>query len=155
MSENKAQSLLDLENELALTSFSNEDALSIGLAAVRYVKENKNRGVYIQIRRGETILFSYCMTDANEDNRLFAERKLRTVAMFEHSSLYAAEKYASKNRDFYDYYSPQEYQAKGGGFPIVILGTGMVGMIGVSGLSAEEDHEVCVNALSFFKKQKN
>ena len=32
----------------------------------------------------------------------------------------------------------------------MIPGTGMVGVIGVSGLSAEEDHEVCVMALRKF-----
>ena len=37
---------------------------------------------------------------------------------------------------------------------VVLVGTGMVGMIGISGLSAEEDHEVCVMALRKFLKKK-
>ena len=139
--------LLELEKELQVSSFSNEDALDLGLCAVEWIKEAGKPGVFIEVRRGENTIFSYCMTGANMDNRLFAIRKLNTVRMFEHCSMYAGAKYQSKGRVFEDYYAPQEYQSKGGGFPIVIPGTGMVGMIGVSGLSAEEDHEVCVMAL--------
>ena len=93
------------------------------------------------------------MDGANWDNRLFAQRKLNTVTKFEHCSMYAGEKYITKGRQFYDYYAPQEYQCAGGGFPIAIPGTGMVGMIGVSGLSAAEDHEVCVETLRRFLKK--
>ena len=146
MSELEKQ-LLELEEELQLTSFSNKDALELGLCAIEWIEEAKKPGVFIEVRRDESTIFSYCMAGANMDNRLFADRKLNTVKMFEHCSMYAGAKYQSKGRVFEEYYAPQEYQCKGGGFPIVIPGTGMVGMIGVSGLSAEEDHEVCVMAL--------
>ena len=149
-----SQNLLSLEKELKVPSFSNDDALVLGLCAVEWIREAGKPGVFIVIRRGENTIFSYCMEGANQDNRLFAERKLRTVSMFEHCSMYAGEKYISKGRNFEDYYEPQTYQCKGGGFPIVIPGTGMVGMIGVSGLSADEDHEVCVMALRKFLKKK-
>ena len=145
-----ADELLALEEELQIPSFSNEDALKIGLAAADWIREAGKPGVYIQIRRGSKVVFSYCMDGANDDNRLFAERKLRTVEMFCHCSMYAAEKYVTKGRKFEDYYDPREYQGKGGGFPLVVPGAGMVGMIGVSGLSQEEDHEVCVMALKKF-----
>ena len=149
-----SQNLLSLEKELKVPSFSNDDALVLGLCAVEWIREAGKPGVFIVIRRGENTIFSYCMEGANQDNRLFAERKLHTVSMFEHCSMYAGEKYISKGRNFEDYYEPQTYQCKGGGFPIVIPGTGMVGMIGVSGLSADEDHEVCVMALRKFLKKK-
>ena len=153
MEKSKLDELLELEKELQVPSLSNEDALAIGLAAAAFVKKNKNHGVYIEVRRGGNVIFSYCMEGANWDNRLFAERKLNTVVKFEHCSMLAEEKYKSKGRNFYDYYPPQEYQSKGGGFPLSIPGTGMVGMIGVSGLSAAEDHEVCVEAIRAFLKQ--
>ena len=148
--QEKASELLALEQKLVLSSFSNEDALKIGLEAVAYIHEANKSGVYIEIRRGENVVFSHCMDGANWDNRLFAERKLNTVTKFEHCSMYAGEKYITKGRLFYDYYAPQEYQCAGGGFPIVITGIGMVGMIGVSGLSAAEDHQVCAEALRRF-----
>lgn len=148
--QEKASELLALEQKLVLSSFSNEDALKIGLEAVAYIHEANKSGVYIEIRRGENVVFSHCMDGANWDNRLFAERKLNTVTKFEHCSMYAGEKYITKGRLFYDYYAPQEYQCAGGGFPIVITGIGMVGMIGVSGLSAAEDHQVCAEALHRF-----
>lgn len=149
-----ADELLKLEKELEVPSFSNEDALTLGLCAAEWIREAGKPGVYILVRRGENTIFSYCMEGANEDNRLFAERKLNTVRMFEHCSMYAGEKYLSKGRKFEDYYRPQEYQRKGGGFPVIIPGTGMVGMIGISGLSAEEDHEVSVMALRKFLQRK-
>jgi len=149
-----AEELLQLEKELQVPSFSNDDALALGLAAVEWIREAGKPGVFIEISRGGNILFTYCMEGANHDNRLFAERKMKTVAMFEHCSMYAGEKYKSKGRSFEDYYAPQDCQSKGGAFPICIPGTGMVGMIGISGLSAEEDHEVCVMALRKFLKKK-
>ena len=152
--DNKAEELLALEQELQIPSLSNEDVLAIGLAAVEYINKTHKPGVYIEIRRGEHIIFSYCMEGANWDNKLFAERKLNTVVKFEHCSMYAEEKYKNKGRNFYDYYAPQEYQCKGGGFPLCIQETGMVGMIGVSGLSAVEDHEVCVQAIRDFLHKK-
>lgn len=156
MSElNLEKPLLELEEELLVPSFSNEDALELGLCAVEWVREAGKPGVYIEVRRGESVLFSHCMTGASMDNCLFARRKLRTVAMFEHCSLYAGEKFRSKGRVFEEYYPPQLYQCKGGGFPISLPGTGMAGMIGVSGLSAAEDHEVCVMALRKFLSRKN
>lgn len=148
------EKILELEKELELSSFSHEDALALGLAAVEYICKAKKPGVYIEIHKGETIVFSHCMKGASTDNRLWAQRKLRTVAQFEHSTLYAAEKFRIRGRSFYDYYTPQEYQCAGGGFPIVVVGTGMVGMIGVSGLTAEEDHEVCIQALRSLVAQK-
>lgn len=150
VAQKKASELLTLEQELVLSSFSNEDALKIGLEAIAYIHESKKSGVYIEIRHGENIIFSHCMDGANWDNCLFAKRKLNTVTKFEHCSMYAGEKYITKGRLFYDYYAPQEYQCAGGGFPIVIRESGMVGMIGVSGLSAAEDHQVCVEALRRF-----
>ena len=101
--QEKAQELLALEQELVLSSFSNEDALNIGMQAVAYIHEAKKSGVYIEIRRGENIVFSHCMDGANWDNRLFAQRKLNTVTKFEHCSMYAGEKYITKGRQFYDY----------------------------------------------------
>ena len=151
--QEKAQELLALEQELVLSSFSNEDALTIGLQAVAYIHEAKKSGVYIEIRCGENIVFSHCMDGANWDNRLFAQRKLNTVTKFEHCSMYAGEKYITKGRQFYDYYAPQEYQCAGGGFPIVIPGTGMVGMIGVSGsFRSRRPRSMCRGSQTFSEK---
>ncbi len=150
----KGTELLELEKELQVPSLSNADCLAIGLAAVEYIKEAGKPGVYIEVRRGAYTIFSYCMEGANWDNQLFADRKINTVTKFEHCSMYAAIKYESKGRKFYDYYSPQEYQCKGGAFPLSIPSTGMVGAIGVSGLSAEEDHGVAVEAIRRFLKHK-
>lgn len=149
-----AAELLFLEQELQVPSFSNDDALMLGLCAVEWIKESGKPGVYIVIKRGASVLFTHCMKNANEDNRLFAERKIRTVEMFEHSSMYAGEKYKSKGRVFESYYDETVYQCKGGAFPICIPGTGMVGVIGISGLSAAEDHEVSVMALRKFVQKK-
>lgn len=55
--QEKAQELLALEQELVLSSFSNEDALNIGLQAIAYIHEAKKSGVYIEIRRGEILFF--------------------------------------------------------------------------------------------------
>ena len=62
--QEKARELLALEQKLVLSSFSNEDALKIGLEAVAYIHEANKSGVYIEIRHGENVVFSHCMDGA-------------------------------------------------------------------------------------------
>lgn len=44
---------MELEKELRIPSFSNEDALELGLCAVEWVREADKPGVYIEARRGK------------------------------------------------------------------------------------------------------
>jgi uncharacterized protein (UPF0303 family) len=50
--------------------------------------------------------------------------------------------------------SRDDYAWGGGGYPILIKNTGVVGSIAVSGLSGDEDHQIIVDALVEFKKTK-
>ena len=42
----------------------------------------------------------------------------------------------------------EEFAAHGGGFPVRVQGTGVVGCIAVSGLPSREDHEIIVAVLA-------
>ena len=47
------------------------------------------------------------------------------------------------------------YAAHGGGFPITVSGSGMVGVALVSGLPQVEDHKMIIQGLTNFKQAKN
>jgi uncharacterized protein (UPF0303 family) len=46
------------------------------------------------------------------------------------------------------------YAAHGGGFPITVSGSGMVGVALVSGLPQVEDHKMIIQGLTNFKQAK-
>ena len=148
------EQLLALETELTLPSFSKADALTLGTAAVDYIHRTGKPGVFIEVQQNGNVIFSHCMDGATLENQDWAERKLRTVTLFEHSTLFVGEKFRSRDRNFFDYYPCGQYHVAGGGFPIRVSGAGIVGMIAVSGLAPEEDHEVCVAALRALLAQK-
>jgi uncharacterized protein (UPF0303 family) len=46
---------------------------------------------------------------------------------------------------------PADYAWGGGGYPVRVKNTGLVGSICVSGLKGEEDHQIIVDALRAYK----
>ena len=45
---------------------------------------------------------------------------------------------------------PNDYAFGGGGFPILLRGTGMIGVVAVSGLTHWEDHALVVRCIEAF-----
>ncbi|KAN0060253.1 hypothetical protein ACQY0O_007582 [Thecaphora frezii] len=81
------------------------------------------------------------------DNWDWIRRKSNTVKRYGTSSFLAGRRLLQKGREL-DYFGP-EYAAHGGAFPILIKGleTGPVGVVAVSGLKQEDDHQLVVEAL--------
>lgn len=94
---------------------------------------------------------------ARLDNISWCNRKKNVVDRYGHSSLYVREKYLSRGTTFekHTMLDPREYQAVGGCVPIILQGTGMIGTVTVSGLTAELDHQICVEGLKLLHKEKS
>ena len=83
------------------------------------------------------------------DKHLWLRRKANVAKHFEESSLGVKEDLQRGNMTLESTFTldSKEYLAKGGAIPLFVKGAGMVGVICVSGLSDEEDHQIIVEAL--------
>lgn len=145
---------LEEEKKLQFDSFSNEDALTLGLMIIEIVKtqyqNGEKRGVAIHIERNAQTLFTYFMDGSSYENDSWYKRKKHVVERYNHSSMYIGEIFMAKGStvNAASFLPECEYQAVGGSFPIFIKDTGAVGTLSISGLTSEEDHDICVTALT-------
>ena len=89
------------------------------------------------------------MTPSLED---WLRRKRNTVLRFAQSSLRVGLDLARSGSTLESKHgvAPADFVAHGGGFPLLLSGTGCIGVIAVSGLPQREDHALVVRALSEF-----
>jgi len=148
--------LLQQEEELALSSFTNEDAISLGQEILKLAL-NQKAPVIVQVRIGEQIIFHSALTGSSSENDWWINRKYRVVEKFKHSSMYVRVSYEEKNQSFEEDsgLDNELYAAHGGGFPITVSGSGMVGVALVSGLPQVEDHKMIIQGLTNFKQAKS
>ena len=143
--------LLQQENEIQFSSFSNDMAFEVGIALLDAAR-NTGKGVTIDIARNGQQLFHFAMPGTSRDNDVWVQRKNNVVNRFGHSSFYMGIYLKSKGQTIKEKYliSSSEFAAHGGAFPLIIRGVGVVGTITVSGLPQEEDHQVVVTTLRKF-----
>ena len=143
--------LLEQEEKLQFSEFNEDTAWQLGSRLVEYAIDH-DLPITIDIRRGEHQLFHASRPGTSPDNDDWVRRKVRLVNRFGHSSFYIGQLLASKGRTIEEEYllPENEYAPHGGGFPILVRGTGMVGTLTVSGLPQEEDHAIAVLALETF-----
>jgi uncharacterized protein (UPF0303 family) len=147
--------LLAQENEYRFASFSNEDALQIGLLIIKIAKEEVKKGIAVNIEYDEYPLFTHFMEGTSAGNVYWINVKKNVVKKYGNSSLYVGEDYKIKGTKFHEVtgLSPEEYQAEGGSFPLIVKGKGRIGTVTVSGLTGEEDHALAVEGIKRYLKQ--
>ncbi|MBM7808945.1 uncharacterized protein (UPF0303 family) [Geodermatophilus bullaregiensis] len=136
------------EDDLQVTSFTNDDAWALGSALVATARE-AGAPVAIEISRNGQRLFHVALAGATPDNASWIERKTRVVDRFGHSSLYVRQSWVERGTTFEEGsgLDPQVYAAHGGAFPVVVRDVGPVGVVVVSGLPQLDDHRMVVAAL--------
>ncbi|MEX3070761.1 heme-degrading domain-containing protein [Vibrio alginolyticus] len=148
MSKDILSELLEQETELQLPCFNHEIAWELG-SSLKETAEKQFAAVTIEIYAFGQVLFSYAMAGTSIDNQDWARRKRQSVLRYGRSSHYIGHYNASKQREFetQPHIDANEYCAHGGAFPIRIKGSGLIGVITVSGLPSEDDHNMVVAAL--------
>ena len=146
--------LAEQEKELVFDSFSNEDAYLLGTLLYRKAKE-ADLPVAIDITRSGQVLFHAGLNGSSPDNDAWIRRKINTVMRFGHASYYMATELAAEGATIESKYllDRGEFAPFGGGFPIIIKETGIVGAITVSGLADYDDHGLVVSAIREFLKK--
>lgn len=143
------------EDELWFPSFTNEDALKLGLLICEIASDELNKGIAVQIENDEHPLFTHFMKGTSKDNVYWINAKKNVVKHFGHSSLYVGEMYRDMGTTFKDGANLPltDYQGEGGSFPLILSGKGRIGTITVSGLTGEEDHALAVEGIKRFLKK--
>lgn len=152
--ENLEFEILKEQENLELTSFTNEDVFKLG----KYLSEKsikENLPIVIMIKRNDDMVFFYANKGTSNDNIWWVERKLNIVKRFQKSSAYIDAKLKSRSTSFADFYGDdKDFAATGGAFPIRVKNVGVVGAIGISGLDSNTDHNLAVDGIKFLIDNK-
>jgi uncharacterized protein (UPF0303 family) len=147
------QNLADQEKALEFQKFSAEDALAVGLLLNEKAKKYPDP-LAIEITVNGLVVFRYFAEGTVKDSEFWLERKKNSVNLMNMSSLrfmYWLEMIGETVAD--RKLNPNDYAAGGGGFPIRLSGTGVIGSICVSGLPNHlDDHQIVVDTLTEFLK---
>jgi uncharacterized protein (UPF0303 family) len=150
------QELMKQEEYFSFSSFTNEDAISLGQEMLKIATSQK-APVIVQVRIGQQIIFHTALAGTTTENDWWINRKARVVEKFNHSSIYVRVSFEEKNQTFEEHsgLDNELYAAHGGGFPIIVAGQGVVGVALVSGLPQVEDHKMIIQGLTNFKQAKS
>jgi uncharacterized protein (UPF0303 family) len=139
------------EEELTFDGFSREDALNVALLIVEREKHS-DRPFGVEVMLNGLLVFRYYPEGVTRNNALWFARKHNVVANAEMSSLRLTTRSQMEGKTYEDMLlDRKDYAWGGGGYPVRLKNTGVVGSICVSGLSGEEDHQIIVDALREYK----
>jgi uncharacterized protein (UPF0303 family) len=143
------------EKVLQFQKFTHEDALSIGLIIAEYGRKH-HLAIAIDIAINGYQVFRYGLPGTTLNNDLWLKRKIKTVNTLQLSTLHVnALLELNDQRLKEDWLLDDEaYASVGGGFPIHVKDTGVIGSICVSGRPHKEDHQIIIEALSEYLKVK-
>jgi uncharacterized protein (UPF0303 family) len=137
------------EELLQFPHFDRKDALDLGNLLVKQ-SQDKKVALSISIRLfNDLTIFQYFSEGATLDNERWLTKKYNTVKLFELSTIlntfqFIKRKWTLEGRGL----DPKLFVWGGGGFPIRIKGTGVIGAVLVSGLPHIQDHGTIVGCIS-------
>ncbi|GAA5832355.1 hypothetical protein JCM3766R1_002394 [Sporobolomyces carnicolor] len=140
---------------LRLTSFTSQTAHALGESIRAHIRKSApGKAAIVQITSGSTEQLLYFSTTAEGsllDNKVWAQRKWRSVIRFGKSTASLNVKWPSGVVPSH-YAAPElDYACHGGGYPLRVKGVEpIVGVVVVSGLTQEEDHQSIVDVLEKF-----
>jgi uncharacterized protein (UPF0303 family) len=143
------------EAELQFERFTLDDAWQLG-TRLRAAAEAEGHPVAIAIWLGPQRVFHTALPGASADNDGWLDRKHRVVERYGRASLLVGESFRAKGEDFDTHarLDPGEFAAHGGVVPIRLLGSGIIGAVGVSGLPQRDDHDLVVAQLRAYLQQQ-
>ena len=139
------------EERLRFSKFDEADAWALG-SLLRAASIARKLPMVIDIRVVGRALFFAALPGASPDNAEWARRKINTVMRY-HKATYRISREITLSGQKLDEsrgVHPIDIAAAGGGFPIHIIGTGVVGAMAVSGVPQREDHNLVVECLCQF-----
>ena len=139
------------EKRLQFKHFDSEAAWAIG-TALKAAAEKRKVSVAIDIQLHGMPLFCFAMAGITPDNWDWIRRKRNVVMRYQRSSYAIGLKYERAHTTLHAATGLElkDFAPHGGCFPILLVGTGCVGTIAVSGLPQRDDHALVVSVLQEF-----
>lgn len=148
--ERDMELVADQERTLRFGTFSADTAWAIG-SALRADALARSAGMTFEIQLAGRTLFLGTTDGAKAEHADWIRRKRNVVQKFARSSYWMSLELQLKGKSMPDRHegtSYAEYAMHGGGFPIYLNGTGLVGSIIASGLHQRVDHAMVVEAIA-------
>ena len=147
------QTALDHESELSEAPWSRKDLLELGSAIVADAERKSLVVAAAMFLRGQRV-FQVGLEGTSSDNDSWIMRKVNTVELTGHSSLALREKVEALNIQEEDLgFRTSDLAVCGGVFPLKTNGV-LVGIAVVSGLPHLDDHDLIVEHLRAFRKNR-
>jgi uncharacterized protein (UPF0303 family) len=139
------------EEVLTFKSFNEADAWKLG-QQMHDAAAKAKLPFLIEIRLGGRQLFVAALPGTSPDNSEWVRRKANSVMRFAKSSYRLGREVELRGGGFDASrgVDTMNYAEHGGGFPINIAGTGIVGAVIVSGVPQRQDHQFVVDQLAIF-----
>jgi uncharacterized protein (UPF0303 family) len=147
--EEDMHTVAEQERLLQFESFNADTAWTTG-SALRADAIARQAGMTFEIQIAGRVLFACSTLNASSGQADWIRRKRNTVMRFGKSSYAVGLQLKLEGKEFAARHeiSLADYAAHGGGFPIVLKGTGLVGTVVSSGLDQRTDHAMVVEALT-------
>jgi uncharacterized protein (UPF0303 family) len=141
--------LEEQEARLQFPTFNADTAWQLG-SLLRAKLLERNAGGSVEIDLAGHVLFACATVGATPGQANWIRRKRNTVRHFARSTYAVGRKLEKEGTTLSARHGLNEtdYVAHGGGFPLLLRGTGMVGTVIFSGLPQRDDHNLVVEALA-------
>ncbi|EOR27008.1 hypothetical protein A499_00675 [Niallia nealsonii AAU1] len=147
--------VMEHEKEAQLITFNIDDSFLLAQRVIELAGEDASK-ICISIYKGKRELFFLAGKNTSYENECWIRRKRNVVYHHEKSSMLIRLEYNENEEEYYQTngLNREEYALAGGGFPVRVMGNGYEGCLTVSGLTMEEDHMLCVNAIKMLRQEQ-
>lgn len=137
------------ERMLLFPSFGSETAWKLG-SKLRADAVTRNASMTFEIQVAGRTVFLTTTGSPAPGQADWIRRKRNVVMRFGHSSYAVGLQLEQEGKTIEERHglTLADYAMHGGGFPLLLTGTGLVGSIIASGLAQREDHAMVVNAIA-------
>jgi len=146
--EQERQRIEAEEKTLVFESFTNDDAIALGVALVEKARA-RSLPIAVDVERCGQRLFHAALPGSSPDNFAWIERKKRLVNRVFRSSYAVGLKLRASGKTLAEsmFLDEKDHAPHGGCVPVVVARVGFVGTVTVSGLPQEADHALVVETM--------
>ena len=147
--EKDLEQIAEQERLLQFSQFGANTAWAVG-CVLREEATRRGKAMTFEVQVAGRVLFLACTEGGSPGQADWVRRKRNTVMRFGRSSYAVGLQLQLEGQTLEARHglSLTDFAAHGGGFPIVLTGTGMVGSVIASGLPQREDHAMVVRVLA-------